>query len=267
MSWFKDKVIWITGASSGIGEALAYELAQKPVKLILSARRENELERVKAACDQTANGGIKVLPMDLEAAGTLEAVVKTAESLFGHVDILINNGGMSQRDMILNTSLDVDRRLMEVNYFGTIALSKFLLPGMVKRKTGHHVVVTSAVGIISTPKRSAYAAAKHALHGFYDALRAEHHNDLIKVTIVCPGYVHTNISYNALLGDGERQNKLDNAQANGLTPEYTAERIVKAIRKGKQEVYIGGFKEVLGIYLKRYFPYLYSIIVRKLKVT
>lgn len=267
MSVLADKVIWITGASSGIGEALAYELAMHPVKLILSARRESELQRVKEACDQSTNKGIVVLPLDLEAADSLEEITRKAESFFGVVDILINNGGISQRDMIINTALEVDRRLMEVNYFGSIALSKYLLPGMITRNSGHHVVVTSAVGIISTPKRSAYAASKHALHGFYDALRAEHHNDNIKVTIICPGYVHTNISYNALLGDGVKQNKLDNAQANGLTPEFTARKIVKAIVTGKQEVYIGGFKEVLGIYVKRFFPYLYSVAVRKLKVT
>jgi len=129
------------------------------------------------------------------------------------------------------------------------------------------VVVTSAVGIISTPKRSAYSASKHALHGFYDALRAEHHDDDISVTIICPGYVHTNISYNALMGDGSKQDKLDNAQANGLSPVYTAKKIISSIEKGRQEVYIGGFKELLGIYMKRFFPYLYSIAVRKMSVT
>lgn len=260
-------VVWITGASSGIGEALALELAKKPVKLILSARREPELERVKNACLSNGEAEVRILPLDLSMPETLEEKTREAETMFGQVDVLINNGGISQRDMIVNTSLEVDRRLMEVNYFGSIALSKYLLPAMVERKSGHHVIITSAVGIISTPKRSAYSASKHALHGFYDALRAEHHEDGIKVTIVCPGYVNTNISYNALMGDGKQQNKLDNAQANGLTPEFTAKKIIAAIDKGKQEVYIGGFKEKLGIYMKRFFPYIYSIAVRKMAVT
>ena len=110
-------------------------MAKLPVRLILSARREKELQRVKNACDQSANKGIEVLPLDLEAANTLEDVTRKAESLFGRIDILINNGGMSQRDMIVNTSLEVDRRLMEVNYFGSIALSKYSLRGMIDRKS------------------------------------------------------------------------------------------------------------------------------------
>ena len=267
MSKLDNKVIWLTGASSGIGESLAYELAKFPVKLIISARRETELQRVKEACDAIGSAQTAILTLDLAAADTLEQVCKKATDVFGRVDILINNGGISQRDKIINTDMAVSRRLMEVNYFGSIALSKYLLPEMLRRKSGHHVVISSAVGIITTPKRSAYAASKHALHGFYDTLRAEHHDDHIKVTMICPGYVHTNISYNALLGDGTKQNKLDNAQATGLSPEYTARKIVKAIEREKQEVYIGGFKEVFGIYLKRFFPYLFSIAVRKMSVT
>ena len=267
MTKLDNQVIWLTGASSGIGESLAYELAKYPVKLILSARRETELQRVKEACDISAGAEIEILTLDLAAAETLEQKCEEATRIFGRVDVLINNGGISQRDMIINTDMAVSRRLMEVNYFGSVALSKYLLPQMAERKSGHHVIITSAVGIITTPKRSAYAASKHALHGFYDTLRAEHHDDQIKVTIILPGYVHTNISYNALMGDGTRQDKLDNAQAKGLSPEYTARKIVKAIERGKQEVYIGGFKEVFGIYLKRFFPYLFSIAVRKLSVT
>ena len=267
MTKLANQVIWITGASSGIGEYLAYELVKYPVKLILSARRESELQRVKDACDTSVGAEVAILPLDLAEADSLEGKCEEATKIYGRVDILINNGGISQRDMIINTDMSVSRRLMEVNYFGSVALSKFLLPQMVKRQTGHHVIITSAVGIITTPKRSAYAASKHALHGFYDTLRAEHHDDNIKVTIICPGYVHTNISYNALMGDGTRQDKLDNAQATGLSPEYTARKIVKSITAQKQEVYIGGFKEVFGIYLKRFFPYLFSIAVRKMSVT
>ncbi len=260
-----QKVIWITGASSGIGEALAYELSKRNAKLIISARRKEELERVKMACKKAEN--VQVLPLDLSDSESLREKAKQAESYHGHVDILINNGGISQRDYAIDTAMEVDRRLMEVNYFGSIALTKHLLPLMVKRQTGHQVVVTSAVGIISTPNRSSYSASKHALHGFYDALRAEHYKDNLKVTIVCPGFVRTNISYNSLMGDGSKQNKLDTAQANGLSPEVTAKRIVSAIEKQKQEVYIGGLKEVLGIYLKRFFPGLFAIAVRKLSVT
>ena len=163
--------------------------------------------------------------------------------------------------------MEVDRRIMEVNYFGSIALSRYLLPEMVKRKSGQHVVISSAVGIVSTPLRAGYSASKHALHGWYDALRSEHHDDNIRITLICPGYVHTKLSYNALMGDGREQNLLDKAQQNGLTPAYFSKKAIRAILKEKQEVYIGGFIENLGIYVKRFIPGLFSIMVRKIKST
>ncbi|MDH5609710.1 MAG: SDR family oxidoreductase [Cyclobacteriaceae bacterium] len=258
-------VIWLTGASSGIGEALAYELSRTGTRLILSARRLEELERVKSHCANPDS--IMCLPLDLSDNFSLAQKAKEAASFFGKIDILINNGGISQRDRAINTSMEVDRRVMEVNYFGSITLSKALLPDMIKRGGGHHVVITSAVGIISTPKRSAYSASKHALHGFYDALRAEHHDDNIKVSLICPGFIHTNISVNALMGDGSKQAKMDNAQANGMSAEECARQIARAITKDKEEVYIGGLKEVGGIYLKRFFPGIFSKVVRKMAVT
>lgn len=255
----------ITGASSGIGEALAYKMASGGAKLILSARRREELERVKSACSNPEN--VHILPLDLADSFSVAQRGKEAESIYGHVDILINCGGISQRDKVINTSIDVDRKIMEVNYFGTIALSKALLPKMVERKSGHQVIITSAVGIVSTPFRSSYSASKHALHGFYDALRAEHHADGLKVSIILPGYVKTQISINALMGDGSKQNKMDNAQDNGLSAEACAAKIIKSIEKDKEEVYIGGFREVAGIYIKRFLPGLFSKIVRKTAVT
>ncbi|SNS86032.1 Short-chain dehydrogenase [Ekhidna lutea] len=263
MTKIKDSVVWVTGASSGIGEQLAYQLAEKGAKLIISARRKEELDRVKSNCKSET---VETLSLDLEDEFSLKQRAKEAGTIFGEVDILINNGGISQRDTILNTSLEVDRRLMEVNYFGSITLSKTLLPKMVERKKGHHVIVTSTVGIINTPFRSGYGASKHALHGFYDALRAEHHNDNIKVTIVLPGYIKTNISYNALVGDGSQQNKMDPGQAKGMSPEKCARLIIKAIENNKTEVYIGGAKEKLGIYLKRFWPKAAAKAVRKLRV-
>jgi len=266
MKSLEGKTVWLTGASSGIGEAMAYELNRQKVNLIISARRKEELERVKSNCENPDK--VKVLTIDLSDEFSLSQKAKEAEILFEEgVEVLINNGGISQRDKVINTSLEVDRKIMEVNYFGTIALSKALLPKMIERKSGHHVVITSAVGIISTPLRSSYAAAKHALHGFYDSLRTEVYNDNIKVTIALPGFIRTNISVNALLGDGSNQNTMDEAQANGMTAEECARQIIVAIRKEKEEVYIGGLKEKAGIYLKRYAPGLFSRVVRKMKVT
>ncbi len=270
MAEIKGKVVWVTGASSGIGEALVHELAKKQARLILSARRAEELERVKAAClsanPDTPAENIKVLPVDLANADSLLSKTREAESLFGYVDVLVNNGGISQRSLAKDTHMDVDRKVMEVNYFGAIALSKYLLPGMISRKTGHHVVISSAVGIISSPYRTGYAASKHALHGFYDGLRAELHDDNIKVTMICPGFIRTQVSVNSLTGDGSKFNEMDQAQANGIAPDKCARIIVKAIEKEKEEVYIGGIKEVGGIYVKRFFPSLFSQIVRKVKV-
>jgi short-subunit dehydrogenase len=268
MAALSGKIIWITGASSGIGEALAYELSKRGAKLILSARRKEELERVKGNCITKAQPNIRILPLDLSKASTLKLSTEAAMQLFGQVDILINNGGISQRSLAKETSLEVDRRVMEVDYFGTIALTKYLQPHFILRKSGHFVTVSSVMGLIGTPYRSGYAAAKHALHGFFDSLRAElwKESKNIYVTLICPGWIHTNVTLNALTGDGSALNKIDATTAKGLSPTACAIRIIKAIEQKKNEVYIGGMKEVAGVYLKRFFPSLFAKMVRKLKV-
>jgi short-subunit dehydrogenase len=260
-----NKVIWLTGASSGIGEALAIALAQKGAKLILSARRKEELERVKGNCIAAAQPNIRVLPLDLAQTATLQLCTEAAVQIFGHIDILINNGGISQRSLIKDTSLEVDRRIMEVNYFGTVALTKYVLPHFVKQRQGHFVVVSSLTGKFGTPYRSGYAASKHALHGFFDALRAEHFADNIKVSMICPGFIHTPITYSALTGDGSALNKMDEAQYAGKPADWCAGKIVSAMESEKEEVYIGG-REVFGAYIKRLFPSLFSKIIRNVAV-
>ena len=257
-----NKTIWITGASSGIGEALAMQLSAEGAQLILSARRQTELEREKSNCSNQDN--IKILTLDLAEADSLVTKTNEAIALFGEVDILINNGGISQRSLVKDTKLEVDRNLMEVNYFGNIALAKNLLPHMLKKGSGHFVVVTSLTGIFGTPYRSGYAATKHALHGFYDSLRAELEDDGIKVTIAAPGFVKTNVSVNALVGDGSKANVMDEAQAKGISAEDCAKAIIKAIKKEKREIYIG--KESYGAYVKRFFPGLFARMIKKAKV-
>lgn len=265
MAKLENKVVWLTGASSGIGEALAYELARKKVKLILSARRKEELERVKGNCSKDAQQNIRILPLDLSEPSTLQLCTQAAIQIFGHVDILINNGGIGQRSLIKDTALDVDRKIMEVNYFGAIALTKYLLPHFNRQKQGHFVVVSSLTGKFGTAWRSGYSASKHALHGFYDAVRAEHFDDNVKVTMICPGFIYTPITMSALTGDGTPLNKMDLAQDSGMTAEECARKMVRAIAKRKEEVYIGG-KEVLGVYVKRFFPSLFSKLIRNVKV-
>ena len=262
---FSEKVIWITGASSGIGKALAFELASKGAKLILSSRNKESLEEVKSLCAHPEN--VTILPLDLEKYKELEGKVEIAINCFGKIDILVNNGGISQRSFAKDTDISVDKRLMDINYLGTVSLSKALLPHFMERKSGQYVVTTSIVGRIGTPLRSTYAASKHALHGFFDSLRAEHHSDNIIVTLICPGFVNTNVSKNALTGDGTPQAKMDSATANGINPDRFAKLMAKAIYKQKEEVHIAGAKEKLAVFAKRFFPKVLSIMIRKLSVT
>lgn len=262
MKSLSGKTIWITGASSGIGEALALQLSQHSVKLILSARREKELQRVKSQCHQQEN--IQILPLDLADHASHKDKVEQAIRFFGQVDILINNGGISQRSLVKDTQLEVDRKLMEVNYLGTVSLTKHLLPHMLEGVQGHIAVVTSLTGKFGTPYRSGYAASKHALHGFFDSLRAELEDQGINVTIAAPGFVKTQVSVNALTGDGSQLGRMDDAQANGISPEACAKAIIKAISKKKREVYIG--RESYGVYVKRFFPGLFARMIKRSKV-
>ena len=265
-NYFSNKVVWITGASSGIGEALTYLLAKKGARLILSARRKEELERVKGNCIRKAQPNIRVLPLDLSLAELLPLNTQAAIQIFGHIDILINNGGISQRSLARETTVEVDRRVMEVDYFGTITLTKSLLPHFLAKRSGHIVTVTSVMGKYGTPYRSGYAAAKHALHGFFDSLRAELYKDRIYVTLICPGWVRTNITLHALTGNGSKLNQMDAATAKGMHPTKLAQKMIRAIQKRKKEVYIGGWKEISGVYIKRYFPSFFARLVRKIKV-
>jgi len=258
-----QKTIWITGASSGIGEELVRAYDDLGFKTVISARNQKALDQIK---NQSKNpNNIYVLPLDLNDPDSFPSKTKEAIEAFGKIDILINNGGISQRSLAAETSLAVDRKIMEVNFFGTVGLTKEILPHFIKNQSGHYVAISSLVGKFGTPYRSAYAASKHALHGFFDALRAEHYRDNINVTIVCPGFIRTNVSINALTGDGSPLNEMDEAQDKGMSPEQCAKQIIRAIEKQKEEVLVGG-KEKYAVYLKRFFPGVFSKILRKAKV-
>lgn len=265
MSSLQNKVVWITGASSGIGEALAKEYAKLGAKLILSARRETELQRVKTECGLSDERGL-VLPLDLGAHDQMIAKAQQAIKHFGHIDILINNGGISQRSLAIETDFSVYKKLIDIDYLGTVALSKAVLPHFVERQSGHFAAVTSLMGKFSSPLRSGYCGAKHAVHGFFDAIRMEHHDDNIKVTLVCPGYIRTNVSMNALTKDGSKQESMDQKTGAGMAPERCAQKIISAIRRNKMEVTIGG-TETYAVYIKRFFPRLLHTIARKVAVT
>ncbi len=258
----RDKRIWITGASSGIGKALALELSKQGADLIISSRKKTDLEIVKNSCYHPEK--VQVVPLDLSDH---EDIPKIANPVLdeGAIDLLINNGGISQRSLAMDTELPIEKRLMDVNFFGTIALTKAVLPGMIKRKQGQIVVISSVSGKLGTPLRSSYAASKHALHGYFDSLRAELHREKIAITLICPGYIQTNVSLNALTADGSPHDILDEKTAKGLTPERFAKKALKVIQKRKKESYIGGL-EILGIYIKRFFPALAAKIVTKVNV-
>jgi short-subunit dehydrogenase len=262
MTSFDNKVIWITGASSGIGEATAYQFAKSNVKLVLSARRKEELERVKRNTGLNPEN-VLILPMDVEEMEEFDNLTKKVIDTFGQIDILFNNAGISQRSFTLETALSVYKKILDVDLLSVIALTKSVLPYMVEKNMGHIAATSSVAGIVATPGRSGYAAAKFGLIGFYDALRAEVYKNNIGVTVVCPGYINTDISKNALSSDGTKYGKMDQNQIHGLSAEQCAKEILGAISSNKNEIYIGGFKELAGVYLKRFLPDLLSKIVRK----
>lgn len=254
------KIVWITGASSGIGAALAKIYADRGEKLILSSRRVDALERVKSECQNPEN--IKILPIDLSDFDAAPAGVQKAIDFFGRIDVLINNAGVSQRSLIVDTQFDVFKKLIEIDYLGTIALSRALRPFFLKQGDGHYVVVSSVMGKYGSPFRSGYVAAKHALHGFFDVMRMEHQKDNIAVTMICPGFVRTPIAMNSLRGDGSVLGEDDLATRKGMVVEDFARKMVRSVDQKKWEISFGG-KERLGVYLKRLSnKLLHNIVIR-----
>jgi short-subunit dehydrogenase len=249
---FQGRKIWITGASSGIGEALAVAFHNAGAKLILSARREEELKRVQGLCGGEPD--TRVLPLDMSMAEGLAEKARAALQMFGDIDILVLNAGISQRSLTRATDESVYRRLMEVNFFGPEALARAVLPAMLERKSGHVVVISSIAGKFGVPLRSGYSATKFALHGFFEALRAEESRNGIRVTMVCPGYIRTEISVSALKGDGSKHAKVDPELAHGMPVEECARQILKGVARQKEEISVGSAQEKMMIYMKRFLP-------------
>ena len=250
---FTKKNIWITGASSGIGAALALEAARQGANVILSARNEAKLIEVQSACKKLGVRAM-VLPLDLAQVDHFPKLVEQVTNQFQRIDILINNGGISQRSLAKETPIEVDRKIMEINFFGNIALTKAVLPFMLAQKSGHIVTISSIVGKFGFPLRSTYAASKHALHGFYETLRAEIKPDNIQVSIVIPGRINTQVSVNAIRKDGKAHNQMDKGQSGGLSAEVCAQKILKGIARGKKEILVGR-KELLLVHIRRFAPW------------
>jgi dehydrogenase/reductase SDR family protein 7B len=261
MSELNNKVIWITGASSGIGEALVYECAKRNAIIILSARREGELFRVSKAAGLTSSNSL-IIPFDLSDTSHANDYVKQIVSKFGRIDVLINNGGQSQRSSVIETSTETERQLMEINYFSAVNLSKAALPVMLKYGSGKIVVVSSIAGKFGFFLRSSYSAAKHALHGYFESLRLENENKGISVLIVCPGKIKTNVSLNAAVASGDSHNKMDPSHESAMSAQECAKQIIKGIVKDNQEIFVGG-KELLIVKIKRFLPKLFEKLIRK----
>jgi short-subunit dehydrogenase len=260
-TFYNEKTIWITGASSGIGEALAKILSQWNTRLILSSRRKDELERVKASLSLQPEH-VYILPLDLSDPNSLEAKAKEALKAFGKIDILINNGGVSQRALVMETSVATDRQIMEINYFSGVILTKSLMPSMIENGFGRIVAISSVTGKFGFPLRSAYAASKHAMYGFYETVEAEYYDKGIRTTMVCPGRISTNISMGAIGPDGKPQNIMDHGQKYGTPVDTCARNIINGLRRNKRDIYPGG-KEVLMVYFKRFVPWLAYLLAKK----
>ncbi len=245
----EGKVAWITGASSGIGEALAAELFNRGATVILSARSAAKLEEIKARFDEKSPGRCIVVPCDVTKMSSVKEAIDQVKKLAGRVDILVNNAGVSQRSYALNTSLEVDRELFEVNFFGAVAVTKGIAPLMVSQGSGHIVVISSMAGKYGFRMRSAYSASKHALQGYFETLRAELYQDNVQVTIVCPGRIKTDISVHSLMGDGQTYGKMDKGQAQGVPVEKCARIIVRGIEHNRKEIFIGK-RELLLLIIK-----------------
>jgi len=262
-----DQIVWITGASSGIGRALAYEYSRLGWKLILTSRREEKLEEVKRSCEGGENR-VCVLPADLSDLAGIPLLVSKAEACFGRIDLLINNAGRSQRSLVSETGMDVYEELLRLDVLSTIAMTKGVLPGMTSRKKGHIAVVSSIAGKFGAPLRSGYSAAKFSLHGFYDSLRNEVWEHNISVSIIVPAFVKTDISINAATADGSSYGKMDQNQAEGDSPEKCARQIVKKLKKKKREFFVGmNGRARLALFLSRYFPALLTRILRSARPT
>lgn len=256
---FAGKCVWVTGASSGLGKELAIQLgSRQKARVILSARRADALQETKQ--EIVAAGGsakdIHILPLDMEQLAALPAAAEKACALFGGIDVLINNAGISQRELGCNTDFSVDVHLTHVNFLGPACLAKAVLPSMATRGGGTLINISSLAGKVGVPLRTAYCGSKHAVVGFFDALRVEEHarGSGITVTNVCPGSVRTNIARNAKVGDGSARGESDVNIESGLDPSWACERILAAAASGVDECWIAAGLEMFLAYVAQYAP-------------
>ena len=247
---FENQTIWITGASSGIGEALAKVLAAKGAKLILSGRKVPELERVNQAC----GGGHLILPFETTDLAALPSIVEQAKAWNGRIDFLVNNAGISQRSLAVDTDFSVYQQIIDIDLLAPIALTQAVLPVMTAQGSGRLAFIASVAGLVGVPLRTAYCAAKHGIVGYADALRAEVAGQGIKVHVIAPGSVKTNVSVNALDASGKARGFSDDAIDNGLDVTKSAAQMIAAIEAEQREIVIAEGMESDIVVLRRTNP-------------
>ncbi|MCQ2083533.1 MAG: SDR family oxidoreductase [Bacteroidaceae bacterium] len=256
--------VWITGASSGIGRACAFQYAMQGCRLVLTSTSRPTLEQTADRCRELGASDIRILPYDLSEPDGIRLLVNEAWNAYGGIDILFCNAGISQRTAIEDTPMSVVRKIMEVNFFASAAMAQAILPLMISNGGGRIAVTSSIAGKFGFPLRCAYSSSKFALYGFFETLRAENRNRNISVTIICPGRVRTNISFNALDKGGVRHGVMDPGQDGGLSADKAARKIVRAIKRRRNEVLVGR-GELLMVYIKRFFPNLCARLAAKIK--
>lgn len=261
---FKDKVIWVTGASSGLGEAMTKAFVKEGAKLIISSRRIEVLNELKVAL---GGENIHVLALDLADLDSHEAIVEQAYDIYGRIDILVNNGGVSQRSTAFDTEMSALKKIMDINFYGTVSITKLLLPYFIEQDKAHIVVTSSVMGKFAIKTRSTYCASKHALHGWFDSLRLEMEPHNIGVSLVCPGFINTNISINAVTADGSKFNQMGENHEKAMTADEFAAKLLPQLKKEKREIYIAGFRERGAMFMKRFAPALLHRVLTNSKVS
>lgn len=261
------KLVWVIGGSSGIGAATAERIgmAGGTETIYLSGRREVELIQVAQKCERASKTAQAVpLPLDVTDASAVQKAYQFVLSKSGVPDVVVYSSGISQRSLALDTQEEVERKIFEINYFGATRLARAVVPDMVRRKSGKFLIVSSVAGKIGTPLRSSYAASKHAMHGYFDCLRAEVHNLGVQISIVCPGYIQTKITMKSMTGDGTPYGKVDDALSNGVSVNACAASIVKALDNGQQEIIISKAREKMAVAISRFNPGLMRRLARQL---
>jgi dehydrogenase/reductase SDR family protein 7B len=261
-SIFNDQVVWITGASSGIGEAMAKDFVARGAKVILTARRADRLQQVADALNVISAGSAKILPADLSNLEVLPELTARALKCFGHIDVLLNNAGVSQRSQVIDTPFAIEHLMIKLDLLSPIALTKAILPHFLVRKSGRILVTSSLMGDLEVPGSATYSCVKHGLNGYFYSMAFEVAALGILVQVIQPGFVKTEVSEKSFTSDGSLYGKMDSTQARAMSAEQFSKRVFPKIERGDTSIYISG-PEGYAIYLKRFSPPLYRLIISK----